>query len=121
MAWEPGTPGLSQDDMIVAVGLQCRKKRFPTTDVLRWLGVPEKSWGDAAEGRLVYFYSYEFWGAPMFHVVDGKVVEFGVVSIDEPNSRRVDPDTGKEIPFNILDEMEPFDETKFKERHPTSA
>ncbi|MBI3987922.1 MAG: hypothetical protein HY343_13440 [Lentisphaerae bacterium] len=114
MAWTPGAPGFSRDDMIVAVGLQCRKKRFPVKDVLQWLGPPEKSLGNASAGNLVYFYSYDFWGAPMFDVSDGKVIHFGVVNIHEPNSKRVDPDTGKESLFNILDEMESFNEAAFK-------
>ncbi len=114
MAWTPGTPDFSRDDVIVAVGLQCRKQRFPVQDVIQWLGPPSKSYGDASEGRLAYFYSYEFWGAPMFHVEGGKVIHFGVVNIKEPNAKRIDQETGKEIFFNVLDEMEPFNEAAFK-------
>jgi hypothetical protein len=114
MAWQPGAPGFSHDDIIVAVGLQCRTKQFPVADVLQWLGPPEKCIGDASAGHLVYFYSYDFWGAPKFDVLNGKVVNFGVVNIHEPNAKRADPETGKEILFNLLDEMEPFNEAKFK-------
>ena len=114
MAWTPGAPGFSRDDVIVAVGLQCRKKRFPVQDVIRWLGPPAKSYGNASAGQLAYFYSYDFWGAPIFDVTDGKVVEFGVINIHEPNSKRVDPNTGNAVLFNILDEMGPFNEAAFR-------
>ena len=114
MAWEPGAAGFSHDDMIVAVGVQCHKKRFSVKDVLQWLGPPKESAGDISGGNLVYYYSYEFWGAPMFYVSDGNVIDFGVVSIHEPNSKRVDAETGAEVFFNILDEMEPFNEAAFK-------
>ena len=113
MAWQPGAPGFSRDDIIVAVGLQCRTKQFPVSDVLQWLGPPEKCSGNASAGNLVYFYSYEFWGAPMFDVIDGKVTHFGVVNIQEPNAKRVNPDTGTEVFFNVLDEMEPFNKAAF--------
>ncbi len=52
MAWTPGAPDFSRDDVIVAVGIQCREKRFPVQDVLQWLGPPAKSWGDATDGQL---------------------------------------------------------------------
>lgn len=119
MSWTPGAPDFSRDDVIVAVGLQCRKKRFPVQDVIQWLGPPTKCYGDASGGQLAYFYSYDFWGTPMFDVIDGKVVEFGVVSIHTANSTRVDPDTGAKVAFNILDEMEPYNEAAFKLGHPT--
>jgi len=96
------------------VGFQCRSKRFPVQDVLQWLGPPAKSLGDASAGHLVYFYSYDFWGAPMFEVTGGRIIEFGVVSLHAPNSKRIDPDTGKEVSFNLLDEMEPFNEAAFR-------
>lgn len=115
MKWEPGAPGFTRDDIIVAVGLQCTAKQFPVTDVLQWLGPPAKCIGDASAGHLVYFYSYDFWGAPKFDVLNGKIINFGVVNIHEPNVKRVDPDTGKEIFFNILDEMPPFKEDDFEE------
>jgi len=113
MEWKPGAPGFSRDDMIVAVGFQCRDEHFAVSDVLQWLGTPDLSLGDASAGHLAYFYSYDFWGAPMFSVVEGRVIEFGVVNIHEPNSKRVDPDTGADIFFNVLDEMEPFNESAF--------
>ena len=114
MSWTPGAPNFSSDEVIVAVGLQCRTKRFPVQDVIQWLGPPSKSCGDASSGQLAYFYSYDFWGAPIFHVIDRKVVEFGVVSIHTHQTVRVDPDTGAKVSFNILDEMEPFNEDAFK-------
>ena len=114
MAWEPGADGFSHDDLIVAVGIQCSKKRFTVKDVLQWLGCPVKSGGDLSGGQLVYFCSHDFWGAPMFYVTDGLVTDFGVVSINKPNAKRVDPNTGSETLFNILDEMEPFNEAAFK-------
>jgi len=114
MAWTPGAPDFSRDDVIVAVGHQCRKKRFPVQDVIQWLGPPAKCYGDASGGYFAYFYSYDFWGAPIFDVIDGKVVDFGVVSIHTANSTRVDPDTGAKVLFNILDEMEPYNEAAFK-------
>jgi hypothetical protein len=114
MAWTPGAPDFSRDDVIVAVGLQCMEKRFPVQDVIQWLGPPAKCWGDASDGHLVYFYSYDFWGAPMFDVAGGKVIHFGVVNIKNPNAKRIDPKTGKEISFNMLDEMEPYNEAAFK-------
>ena len=113
MEWQPGAHGFSRDDIIVAVGLQCRTKQFPVADVLQWLGPPEKCIGDAAAGHLVYFYSYDFWGAPKFDVLNGKVIDFGVVNIHEPNAKRIDPDTNKEISFNILDDMHAYNEGDF--------
>ena len=113
MAWMPGALGFSRDDVIVAVGMQCRKKHFPVKDVLQWLGPPAKSVGDASAGNLVYFYSYNFWGAPMFGVLAGQVVEFVVIAISGNNSKRVDPRTGNEVFFNFLDEMQPFNEQAF--------
>ncbi len=114
MAWTPGAPDFSRDDVIVAVGIQCRKKRFPVQDVIQWLGPPAKSYGDASFGQLAYFYSYEFWGAPIFDVIDGKVVEFSVFGIHATNSTRVDPNTGVKVSFNFLDQMEPYNEVAFK-------
>ena len=114
MDWKPGAPDFSRDDIILAVGLQCRSKHFPIQDVLQWLGPPAKSLGDASGGYLVYFYSYDFWGAPKFEVTSGRVIDFGVISIREPNCKRMDPCTGREVAFNLLDEMQPFNEAAFK-------
>jgi hypothetical protein len=38
---------------------------------------------------------------------------YGNVS-KNPNAKRIDPKTGKEISFNMLDEMEPYNEAAFK-------
>jgi hypothetical protein len=109
MAWEPGMPGFSHDEMILAVGLQCRTKRFPLRDVLSWLGAPAKATGNAEGGHLVYFYSGNAHAVPLFDVSDGRVVGFGTVARSKPNTVRPDG----EPHFNILDELETFDETVF--------
>jgi hypothetical protein len=113
-AWYPGAPGFSRDDIIVAIGLQCQKKRFLLSDVLAWLGAPDKAVGDSSAGQIAYCYAHEFWGVPLFDVVDGRVVAFGVVARTGPNAERVDPVTGSKTPFNVLDEMHPFDELAFR-------
>ena len=115
MRWRPGDPGFSRDEVILAVGLQCRQKQFPVGKVLEWLGFPYKTLGNAAGGHLAYLYTDDTAEIfPMFYVVDAKVVNFGAVSRFTNNSKRADSKTGEEVLFNILDEMEPFDESKFK-------
>ncbi len=109
MAWQPGAAGFSRDDTILAVGLQCRKGRFPLADVLTWLGTPDRATGNSAGGHLVYFYSGDAEIAPIFDVSDGRVVEFGTIARFKPNAIRPDAKTH----FNVLDEMEPFDEAVF--------
>jgi len=113
-AWCPGLPGYSRDEMILAVGFQCRGQCFPVSDVLNWLGAPDKAIGDSAAGQIAYFYSEEAEAAPVFSVADGKVVYFGVISRFIDNTKRVDPVTGKETCFNIFDRMTPFDASMFK-------
>lgn len=114
MAWEPNSTGYSHDQMILAVGLQCRDKQFPVTEVLQWLGPPHKSWGNTLAGQLAYLYSDPAAEVfPMFDVAEGKTVGFGVVSRFTDNTKRTDPVSGEEILFNCLDEMEPFNETAF--------
>jgi len=114
MAWQPGAAGFNRDDTILAVGLQCRTKRFPVSDVLDCLGVPDRAAGSSSAGHLVYFYSGDADIAPMFDVTDGRVVEFGTIARFQENAQRVDPETGEKISFNLLDEMKPFNESAFK-------
>ena len=116
MAWKPGDVGLNRDEMILAVGLQCRTKRFPLADVFSWIGVPDKAIGDSTGGHLAYFHSgpvqvdRESEVAYMFDVEGGKVVQFGSIARFRDNGIRQDGKT----PFNVLEEMESFDAEAFR-------
>ncbi len=115
MAWQPGMPGYSHDDMILAVGLQSRKKQFPVTDVLEWIGPPHKSAGNAIAGCLAYPWSdADADTCPVFTVANGKVIKFGTVSRFWNNSWRTEHKEGEKAQFNMLDEMDPFSEAAFK-------
>ncbi len=113
LAWRPGAADFTRTEMILAIGLQCREKRFSVSDVIAWLGTPCKSYGNSAAGLLVYFYSDDAEAAPTFDVADGRVVGFGTVARFVNNTRRTDPDTGLITDFNLLDEMGPFDRSAF--------
>ncbi len=116
MAWKPGDPGFNREETILAVGSQCRTKRFPLSDVLSWIGVPDKAIGDSARGHLVYFQSGPVTGdrkleeAYMFDVEGGKVVESGSIGRFRDNGMLEDGKTT----FNVLDEMDSFDEEAFR-------
>jgi hypothetical protein len=110
MAWHPSAVGYSRDETILAVGIQCRKRQFPIADVLAWLGAPDKATGNSGGGHLVYFFSGDADTAPFFDVRDGSVVEFGTITRFKPNCIRPDGKTH----FNILDDMDPFNEAAFK-------
>ena len=116
MNWKPDMPGFSRDDRILAVGLQCRSKRFPLADVIAWLGAPDKASGNCASGQLLYFYPGPNQVAPddevayMFDVLDGNVVGFG--SIARYRNNAIQPD-GK-THFNIIDIIDDFNEADFK-------
>ena len=116
MNWKPDMPGFTSDDKILAVGLQCRSKRFPLADVIAWLGAPDKASGNAASGQLLYFYpgpnqvATDDEVAYMFDVLDGKVVDFGSIARYRNNAIRPDGKTH----FNILDTMVEFYEADFK-------
>ncbi len=115
MQWTHGNQSFTRDDMILAVGLQCREKQFMVADVVSWLGTPDRASGNAAGGHFAYFYPGPNKVAPenevayMFDILNGKVVDFGSVARFRDNSIRQD---GKSC-FNIFNEMEPFDEKKF--------
>jgi len=114
LAWRPGAERFTRDDIILAVGLQCRAKQFLLSDVLAWLGPPDKAAGTSAAGHLAYFYSADAPAVPIFDVSNGRVVHFSTVSRLTPNAKRIDPETGKETALNVLDLMVPFDETDFR-------
>ena len=115
MQWKPGDPGFTRDEMILAVGLQCREKQFMVADVVSWLGDPDRATGSAAGGHLAYFYPGPNQVDPddemfyMFDISDGRVVAFGSVARFRNNAIRQDGKTH----FNVLNEMEPFDEKAF--------
>ncbi len=116
MAWKPGDAGFSRDETVLAVGLQCRGKRFQIEAVLSMIGVPDKAAGNAARGNLVYFHSgpvltdRDTEVAYMFDVEDGRIVEFGSIPRFRANAIRQEGNTQ----FNILDEMDSFDERAFR-------
>jgi len=97
-----------------------QRETIPLSDVIRWLGPPDKAWGDATAGQVVYFTKIqnippEDEAAYMFDVSESKVIDFGTITRFKPNALRPD---GKTI-FNVLDEMEPFNYTAFRQGIPT--
>ena len=115
MQWQPGMPGFSQDEVVLAVGLQCKHRRFTLADVLHWLGSPDKASGDSIGGHLVYFHKGPYTGEPddetafMFDVLNGRIVDFGTIARHRNNAFRQDEVTQ----FNLLDEMAAFDQKAF--------
>ncbi|OGV64470.1 MAG: hypothetical protein A3K19_21310 [Lentisphaerae bacterium RIFOXYB12_FULL_65_16] len=114
MAWRPGAPGYARNDIILAVGLQCRDRRFGVAEALAWLGIPDKATGNSAGGHLAYYFDGDAETVAMFDVAAGKVVDFGTMARFRDNAERADRPGGKRVFFNILDEMESFDESKFR-------
>ena len=114
MAWRPGAPGYTRDDILLAVGLQCRDQKFNVTDALLWMGTPAKATGDSAGGQIVYYFDGNGETVAMFDVAGGKVIDFGTVARFQDNAERAGDLSGRRIFFNILDEMEAFDKSKFE-------
>lgn len=114
LAWRPGADGYTREEVICAVGLQCRSQPFLLSEVLSWLGAPDMASGDSRAGVLVYFYSAEAEVVPLCDVSDGRVVDFSTLSRFGFNARRRDPETGEMIAFNLFDVMGAFDGSSFK-------
>lgn len=113
MQWQPGASGYTHDDIIVAVGLQCAKRKLRLADVLTWLGNPDKAGGDARAGHIAYYFQNTSPAFAMFDVKDGLLAGFCTMGRFKPNAYREGPD-GKKILFNVLDELGPFDGASFK-------
>jgi hypothetical protein len=78
--------------------------------------------GDPKKGHVVYFFAGQPRSAALFDVVDGKLVGFGTVIRSGDNAKRINDVTGKEVHFNVLDEMEPFDGSEMeKETEPDAG
>lgn len=114
LKWRPGDVGFSHDEVILAVGLQCREKNFAVADAISWMGRPDKAIGDSHSGQLVYFFHDDDSCLADFEVVGGRVTGFGTLARGEDNAIRLDEKSGDKRAFNILDVMHPFDEKLFK-------
>ena len=113
MAWSPGAPGYSHDEVILAVGMQCKTKSFSVRNALSWLGTPNKATGNASGGHLAYDFDADTETVAMFDIADGKVIGFGTVTRNRDNVRQIDEQTGQDVRFNILDGMFSFEPSSF--------
>ena len=52
MTWSPGAPGYSRDEIVLAVGLQCKAHAFRVRDAVAWMGAPGKATGNSRGGHL---------------------------------------------------------------------
>ena len=109
----PGATGYTRNDVILAVGLQCKAEKFKLGDVLEWIGKPEKAVGTQAGGILYYCWEGGGETVAVFEVVDGEVISFCSIA-NGNNSWRVDEKTGQKIHFNILDEADSYNDADFR-------
>ena len=114
LKWTPDSDEYLHDDALVAIALKSKTERIAIADVLQWVGQPTKAFGNEEEGSVVYFYDWDDHAAMMYDVVNGFIVSFGVINRDSNNASRKDPETGKDIHFNIVDEMEEFETSAFR-------
>ena len=108
LAWEPETPGYDRDDLILAAGMRSAKVPISFTEVLEWLGPPDKVTGTQERGHAVYFFEEQDQTAAFFDFADAQLQDFGTVTRHTPNSWDKDKETGEKIHVNMLDRMHNF-------------
>ena len=114
LSWQLGAPEFSHDETIVAVGLRCAKSEVRLSDIISWLGAPDKVSGNKNAGHLVYFFDQQSESVAIFDVVDERIIRFGTITRSTNNAKMMDHTTGRERFFNILDTMEEFTGSELK-------
>ena len=114
LAWQPGNPAYTRDDVILAVGLKCDRTRLYLRDIISWLGPPDKVDGNTQAGDLAYYFENQQDTFASFTVIDNQVKNFGTVTRKRDNAIRKDPATGTDTPFNILDVMDAYAGSEMK-------
>ena len=82
LSWGPGASGFNHDEVILAVGFQCRDKKFAVSEAMSWMGTPDITVGDSCAGHLFYFFRDDHARAAMFDFEDGELTSFGTVAKD---------------------------------------
>jgi hypothetical protein len=91
-------------DSLLAIGFQSRHAAMALDEVYSMVGEPDLAEGSLEAGMVVYFYpfsleSQELDHAIVFHVADGKVIDFGT---DGREARMIDPSGSDRSPEGLL-------------------